>query len=106
MPLLKTYQHLSGACKDTSSIMARVKSAKLFIFGAIAIEFLTALGLATRRFTANRSNTAMTKTYAKSLRERDDSRPTIYMAGNHAIANRRQISLRETILPVFGTCVP
>ena len=32
-----------------------------------------------------------------SPRERADSRPTLYMTGNHAIANRRQISLREAI---------
>ena len=41
-----------------------------------------------------------------SLRERADSRPTLYMTGNHAIANRRQISLREAILPVLVACVP
>ena len=41
-----------------------------------------------------------------SPRERADSRTTLYMTGNHAIANRRQISLREAILPVLVTCVP
>ena len=41
-----------------------------------------------------------------SPRERADSRPTLYMTGNHAIANRRQISLREAILPVLVACAP
>ena len=41
-----------------------------------------------------------------SPRERADSRPTLYMTENHAIANRRQISLREAILPVLVPCVP
>ena len=41
-----------------------------------------------------------------SPRERADSRPTLYMTGNHAIANRRQISLREAIVPVLVAWVP
>ena len=41
-----------------------------------------------------------------SPRERAESRPTLYMTGNHAIANRRPISLREAILPVLVACVP
>ena len=41
-----------------------------------------------------------------SPRERADSRPTLYMTGNHASANCRQISLREAILPVLVACVP
>ena len=40
-----------------------------------------------------------------SPRERADSRPTLYMTGNPAIANRRQISLREAILPVSVACL-
>ena len=50
-----------------------MKSAKLFIIGAIAILFLTALGLATKSFAVNRLNTELTKTYARCLRERADS---------------------------------
>ena len=41
-----------------------------------------------------------------SQREIDDSRLKLHMPGNHAIANRREISLRDAVLPVFAACVP
>ena len=41
-----------------------------------------------------------------SPRERADSRPTLYKTGNHAIANRRQISLREAILQFWSLASP
>ena len=54
----------------------------------------------------NRLDTDLTTTLARCLRRRDDNWPTLSMTETHAIANRRQNSLREAILPVFAACVP
>ena len=41
-----------------------------------------------------------------SQMNRDDKQPAIYMTGTRTIANRRQNSMRESILPVFSPWVP
>ena len=46
------------------------------------------------------------KEISRCLRRRDDNIPTLSMTGTHAIANRRQNSLSEAILPVFTPCEP
>ena len=69
--LLMTYRYQTSASKDTSSLMAQVKGAKPFIFGAIEILFLTTPGLATRCYAVSGLDTDLKTTYAICLRGRE-----------------------------------